>query len=207
MSKAMTLTHSLAFLQRARERVAAGWPSVEVALASTPGATVAARVEAARTATAESPPWVLALADALRRVDVARGMWGREPASMPPAVADLAQCAYDLRITLAVAQRCEDRRCAWEDAGGLSRAQAVCVLHLAVVLAQWDAAQQRAELMAQQAQAELERQRQRRAQVAAKAIWGNNPLPRGEEPPKEPRSLRDLARVSAAFDQWNEDES
>jgi hypothetical protein len=149
MSASMTLTHALSLLQRARVRVASGWPGVEMALAAAPGATVTVRLEVARNATPEAPQWVLALAESLRRMDVARVYWGQEPAKMPPAVANLALCGLELRTWVADAQACEKKQPAWEDSGGLTRAQAVCVLHLAVVLAQWDMAVQRSELTAQ----------------------------------------------------------
>jgi hypothetical protein len=80
----------------------------------------------------------------------------------------------------------------------------LCVLHLAVCLLRWLEAEQRHELAAAKAQAEIERGRSERAAVAARAIWA--PEPKRPQPELGPRSLRELASVTNAFDQW-EDES
>ncbi|PTL79080.1 hypothetical protein [Vitiosangium sp. GDMCC 1.1324] len=193
----MLVTQVLAKLQQARERVAHGWPSIPCALASGPGATVADRLAAAKAAQksgVDAPPWVRTLAECLSRVEHARALWGTTPDALPPLAAGIAPCALDLRDHLGFARACAEKHLAWEDSGGLTRPQALCVLHLAVTLAKWDAQQQR-------------------ATVATHAF---QPLPtlrrapqpsRRPEPASEFRSLRDLARVADAFSDWGEEET
>lgn len=195
-------------LAEARERVASGWPSVAIALAGPPTSTARARLHEAgeaRYATAPAKPWVQALTDALASVEEAREMWGSAPDVMPPASSDSAPCALELRPWLTQARACAEKGLAWEDPAGLTRGQALCVLHLAVCLAQWRAAEQRHEAAAAKAQAEIERGRAERAAVAARAIWAPQPKTPRSEPMPMPRSLRDLASVASAFDQRDEE--
>jgi hypothetical protein len=106
---------------------------------------------------------------------------------------------------LADARQCAGIGLAWEDPEGLTRAQAACVLHLAVVLANWDLMLQRVEVAAEDERRALEHQRRRNERTAAKAIWGTPSPSQRREEPKELRSLRDLAHVSDAFNQWDEE--
>lgn len=207
-SPALLLTHVVGRLQQARQRVASGWPSVALALAGPPTSTAQARLaeaEDARHAPESATYEAQVLTDALAYVDEARALWGSTPDAMPPASSNLATCAAELRLHLATAHAAAGLRLAWEDPDGLTRGQGLCVVHLAVCLAQWRARELHAETAAAQAQAALEHERRQRATVAAKAIWGGQPT---REPAKEPRSLRDLAAVSSAFDVgWDESET
>lgn len=193
----------LALLVKARARVCSGWPSVEVALLYGNGAAVAARLEAIRARNAKSQPWVQDAAEALDLVATARKAWGSEPAAMPPASSDVAKCAAELGEVLRAARAVEARHVAWEDPGGLTRPQAACVLSLAICLENWRVTEQRLEAAAEKARAELERERQANTKAAAQRIWGSQQ--KREPPPKEPRSLRDLARGFDAFSDWGED--
>ncbi|QRK08088.1 hypothetical protein JQX13_50450 [Archangium violaceum] len=195
----LLVTQVLAVLQLARERVVHGWPSIPQALASGPGASVEARLDAARARPSPGtyvPPWVTVLAECLRRVEEARALWAGAPDTMPPLGAGLAPCAMELRQHLTGARACAEKRLAWSDEGGLSRPQALCVLHLAVTLAKWESQQQR-------------------ATAASVAFELTPPPPRARPEPKPrrparedtgPRSLRDLAHVTDAFSAWVEDE-
>lgn len=209
MPPALLLTQVLVRLQEARERVAHGWPSVAFALAGPPGFSAEARLAdaaAAASARAGVQPWVLVLTDALALVEQARALWGSTPDAMPPLSSELAPCSQELRLHLAVARESAGKHLAWEDPGGLTRPQALCVLHLAVTLAKWEAQQQRSAAGAEQAHAELERARRESSLAAARRIWGS-----GQRPvPREgggPRSLRDLAGVASAFSAWDEEDS
>lgn len=206
MSTAVAIAHVIECLQRARIRVASGWPSVAIALAGTPISTAKARLEEAEEArhATRPPPWALVLVEALALVEEAREIWGSSPDVMPPMTADLAPCGRDLRLFLTPARKTAEWSRAWEDPGGLTRPQGLCVVHLAVCLAQWRAHEERAAYVAAEAQREIEAGRQERAATAARAIWGTPATPQREEP--GPRSLRDLAHVSAAFAQWTDDE-
>lgn len=202
MTSDVSLAHVIERLQQARVRVASGWPSVALALAGAPPSTAQARLleaEEARHA-ANPPPWALVLLEALAFVDEAREMWGATPDVMPPMASDLAPCGRDLRLFLTPARKVAEMGVAWEDPAGLSRSQALCVVHLAVCLAQWRMQEERAEVAAAKAQQEIDAGRHERAATAARAIWGAPVKTPREEP--GPRSLRDLAHVSAAFDQW-----
>lgn len=195
-------------LQDARELVAHGWPSISVALAAHPISTAQARLQeadVARYATGPVSPWFQVLTDALALVDEAREAWGNTPDAMPPATADIASCAKELRQHLPDARRCAEMGLAWEDPAGLTRPQGLCVVHLAVCLAEWRAEEERLEHRSRQARAELEQERRQSAQVAARVIWGGQPR-KAPEPVKEMRSLRDLASVSAAFSDWGDEE-
>ncbi|QRK06036.1 hypothetical protein JQX13_38815 [Archangium violaceum] len=193
---ALLLPQVLAKLQQGRERVAHGWPSIPQALASGPGASVEARLDAARARPSPGTyvsPWVTVLAECLRRVEEARALWAGAPDTMPPLSDELSPCALELRVHLASARACAEKKLAWSDEGGLSRPQALCVLHLAVTLAKWEAQQQR-------------------ATAASVAFELTPPPPRARPEPKPrrpahedagPRSLRDLAHVASAFDVWD----
>lgn len=196
MSGGMHPTHVIARLQEARERVAHGWPSMAVALAGHPLSTAQARlVEATDAVFAADPahPWVQVLTDVVLLADEAREVWGSAPAHMPPMTSDLAPCGRDLRMHLPDARRCMEWGLAWEDPGGLTRGQALCVLHLAVCMAEWRAEEERYEWRMRKAREEIERERAASTAVAVRAIWGGQPK---AEPTKDPRSLRDLARVA-----------
>jgi hypothetical protein len=206
-SPSLLASHVLARLQAARERVAHGWPSVALALAGAPPSTALARLqeaEEARYASASAQPWVQVLTDALAAVDEARALWGTASDTLPPMTGDLAPCGVELRLYLPQARACAANGLAWEDLGGLSRPQALCVLHLAVCLAQWREQEQRHEAALAKVRAEIEQASRERAAAAARVIWAPEPRQPRQEP--GPRSLRELASVSAAFDQW-EDES
>jgi hypothetical protein len=206
LSLEMQAVHVLARLQEARERVAHGWPSVALALAGSPTSTAQARLheaEEARYGSALAQPWVQVLTDALVAVEEALALWGTTPDTLPPATPDMPPCALELRLHLAPARACAEKQLAWEDPGGLTRPQALCVLHLAVCLAQWRAQEQRHDAAAAKAQAEIEQGRRERAAVAARVIWA--PEPKAPRPTSGPRSLRDLASVADAFDQWEDE--
>lgn len=207
MTPALSLTHVLGRLRDARERIAHGTCAIPLALAGHPISTALARLAEAEEAkhAASPPPWALVLVEALALVEEAREAWGDTPAHMPPATVDLAPCGRELRLHLPDARACEELRLAWEDSGGLNRTQALCVVHLAVCLAEWRVLEERADSRDAQARAELEHQRRERAAVAARAIWGGQP--KAPEPVKEMRSLRDLAAVSSAFSDWGGEES
>jgi hypothetical protein len=204
---ALLLPQVVERLQQARQRVASGVPSVELALAGNPVSTATLRLAAAKGAGPDSEPWVRLLADAMALVTEARLLWGSTPDQMPPLTQDLAPCGMDLRLWLSMTRVVAEKCTIWEDAGDLTRAQALCVLHLAVCLAQWRAIETRAELAAAKAQAEVDRGREERATTAARVIWGPEPGPEREPRDVGPRSLRDLASISAAFSQWADDES
>lgn len=208
MSAAISIVHVIQRLRDARELVAHGWPSIAVALAAHPISTAQARLqeaEAARHTDGQAHPWVQVLTDALALVDEAREMWGTTADAMPPMTHDLAPCGRELRMHLPDARRCAEMGLAWEDPGGLTRPQGLCVVHLAVCLAEWRAEEERLEQRSRQARAELEQERRHNSQVAARAIWGGQTR-RAPEPVKEMRSLRDLANVSAAFSDWGDEE-
>lgn len=194
-------------LADARERVASGWPSVALALAGPPISTAQARtVEAADAVFASEPvpPWVQVLTESILAVDECRELWGNAPDVIAPSASDWAPCALELRPHLIRARACVETGLAWEDPEGLSRAQGLCVLHLAICLMQWQEAEKRHEAAAAKAQAEIERGRQERAADVARAIWQQ---PKSEPRPKELRSLRDLAGAASAFsDGWDEEE-
>lgn len=207
---ALLLTHAVSRLQMARERVAHGAPSLALALAGHPYSTALARISEAEDAR-HSPSilaGVMALTEAMALLEEAREAWGTTPAVLPAMVAGLAPCGLELRMHLPDAQRCADMGLAWEDAGGLSRPQALCVVHLAACLAMWRATESRLGLAAEQVRAEHERHGRERAAVAARAIWGNQSKPTREQVRYAgPRSLRDLAHVANAFDQWEEEDA
>lgn len=197
MSAGMHLTHVIAQLQDARERVAHGWPSVAMALAGNPLSSALARLaesEEARYSAEPSKPWVQVLVDALALVEEAREMWGSTPDAMPPAASDLAPCGKELRMHLPDARRCAEMGLAWEDPGGLTRPQALCVLHLAVCLAQWREAEERTERARAAAHDALEAERRQSSAVAARAIWGRQSKPSAPALASDSRSLRELAR-------------
>lgn len=199
-------SHVLGRLQEARTRVASGWPSVALALAGSPTSTAQARLheaEEARYAPTPPQPWVQVLIEALAAVEESRALWGTAPDTMPPLTGDLAPCGVELRLYLPQARGCDANGLAWEDPGGLTRPQALCMLHLAACLSQWRAQEQRHEAAAAKAQAEVERGRTERAAVAARAIWA--PEPKRPRPEPGPRSLRDLASVASAFGQWEDE--
>lgn len=209
MPAPLVLTHVIERLRQARQRVASGWPSVALAMAGTPLSTAQARLaetHEARHSRGPIQPWAQVLTGAMAIVEEARGTWDTAPDHMPPLTEDLAPCGKELRLYLAPAQAYAARSIAWEDSGGLSRGQAVCVLHLAICLADWRVAGQRAEANAAHAQAEVDRGRGDRASTAAKAIWGGTPKPAKEQKERGPRSLRDLASVSTAFSDWGDEE-
>lgn len=203
--KAIHSTGLLRTLQKAREKVAHGCPSLVLAMAGTPYGTARARVEqaeAARFDPSAATPFLESLTEALALVDEARELWGKEPAHVPPAASTLPPCGMDLRPFLVDAIRCSDMGLAWEDTSGLSRPQALCVVHLAICLALWRLREAQAELTAHQERERLNREGDARAAVAARAIWGGQPKKPAEEPKKVPASLRELASVSRAFADW-----
>lgn len=136
-------TQVLAVLARAREGVAHGQPSLELALARSawgrPAELLAqAKAVLAAPATAQAaPPWVRALAEALTWVARARAEWGTQLDAMPALGVGEAPCAAELRQHLVHARHCAAMQLAWEDAGGLTRPQALCVVQLALTLARW----------------------------------------------------------------------
>lgn len=208
MTPALSSVHVIGRLQDARERVAHGWPSLALSVAGHPISGAQARLaEADEARHAEKPPqpWVLVLTEALVLVEEAREMWGNTPDAMPPASVDLAPCGAELRLHLPDARRCAEMALAWEDPSGLTRPQALCVVHLAVCLARWRAEEQRLDAAFARARADLEIERQQIVSVAARAIWGGQSR-QAPEPVKEMRSLRDLASVSAAFSDWGDGE-
>lgn len=207
MTPALSLTHVIERLRQARTRVASGWPTVALALAGPPVSNAQARLQEAEDArhATNPPPWALVLTEALALTEEAREAWGAVPDTMPPMAADLAPCGAELRLYLAAARAASEKGPAWEDSGGLTRAQGLCVLHLAVCLAQWRALEERNEANARQARSVLEQERRESSAVAARAIWGGQLTP-ATEPVKELCSLRDLAHVSSAFADWGEDE-
>lgn len=207
MNSALSLTHVIERLRQARQRVASGWPSIHLALAGPPVSNAQARLQEAEDArhATNPPPWALVLTEAMALVEEAREAWGAVPDTMPPMTASLAPCGAELRLYLAAARATAEKGPAWEDSGGLARGQALCVVHLAVCLAQWRAFEERTETSARQAHAALEQERRASSVVAARAIWGGAPKP-AEEPVKEMRSLRDLAHVADAFSDWGEEE-
>jgi hypothetical protein len=210
VTPSLLATQVLGRLQDARERISSGWPSLALALAGLPTSTAQARLHEAAEAVWENgalKPWVQVLTEAILAVDEAREAWGETPDAMPPMTSDLAPCGVELRSYLAAARACAEKQLAWEDPGGLSRPQALCVVHLAISMALWRAAEQRHEAAAAKAQAEVDRGRQERAAVAARAIWMPGSTPRREPETKQPRSLRDLASMADAFADWGEDES
>lgn len=210
MSHTVAIAHVIERLQQARTRVASGWPSVALALAGSPISTAMARLQEAEDARhASNPlPWALVLVEAMAFLEDARDMWGSTSDVMPPMTLDLAPCGRDLRLFLTPARKVAEWSRAWEDPAGLTRPQALCVVHLAVCLAQWRASEERAAFAAARAQVEIENERRASAAVAARAIWGPPPpIPVREPQNSGPRSLRDLAQVSAAFSQWTDDES
>jgi hypothetical protein len=202
MSLGMHQQHVLERLTEARDRVAHGWPSIAIALAGPPTNTAQARLLAAGNGAPSHETGAEALRDALKRTEAAKALWAGQPAPMAPAG---TPCALDLREQLSHARRCMEFGLAWEDPAGLTRAQAVCVLQLAVVLLSWDMQTQRSEFAAQEAQRALEVERQQRAAVAARRIWGGQDTRKPAPVPAEPRSLRDLAHVSDAFNQWDDE--
>jgi len=196
-------------LQDARERVARGWPSIALALAGNPTSKAKARLEeatAARYAEGKFEPWVLVLTEAMALVDEAREMWGTTPDAMPPMTVGLAPCGMELRLHLATARATSEKAPAWEDPGGLTRTQALCVVHLTVCLAQWRMQEQRAEAAMAKAEADRDAEARQRAAAAARVIWAQ-PQP-NQQPTHEPgpRSLRDWANVSSAFNQWEDED-
>jgi hypothetical protein len=202
MSLGMHQQHVLERLTEARDRVAHGWPSMAISLAGPPTNTAQARIQAAGNGAPSHEPGAEVLRGALTRTEAAQALWAGQPAPMAPFG---TPCALDLREHLRHARRCEALGLAWEDPAGLSRAQAVCVLQLAVVLVSWDMQTQRADLAAQEAQRALEVERQQRAAIAARRIWGGQDTRKPTPAPAGPRSLRDLAHVSDAFSQWDDE--
>jgi len=210
MNSALSHTHVITRLQDARERVAHGWPSIAVALAGNPISTAQARLAEAAVAAQSRPlakPWALVLADALAAADDARALWGSASDAIPPMTADLAPCGKELRMHLPDARHCAELGLAWEDPGGLSRGQALCVLHLAVRISQWRALEQRADAAAEKARAELARERSQSAALAARTIWGGaSGRPPAPAIAKDSRSLRELAREMGVLRQADEKE-
>lgn len=206
MTPSLSIIHVIERLREARERVACGWPSVALALAGAPISTAQARIQEAEEAkyATSKQPWVLVLIEALAFVEEARKMWGTADDILPLMTADLAPCGVELRLHLPGARATSPLP--WEDPGRLTRPQALCVVHLAVCLAQWRALEQRAEFLEEKRRRELEQERRENAASAAKSIWGGIPPPAESERESGPRSLRDLASVSAAFGQWDGDE-
>ena len=210
VTPSLLASHVLGRLQDVRTRIASGWPSVALALAGPPTSTAQARLheaEEARYADTPAKPWVQVLTDALAAVEEARALWGTAPDTMPPMTSDLAPCGVGLRPHLSAARACAEKQLAWEDPGGLTRPQALCVVHLAICLAAWREAEQRHAAAAARAQAEIDRGRQERAAVAARAIWTPEPKPRREPQTKQPRSLRDIASVADAFSDWGDEDA
>lgn len=206
MTPALSAVHVIGRLQDARERVAHGWPSLALSIAGHPLSSAQVRLaeaEAARYVEKSVHPWVLVLTEALVLLEEAREIWGNTPDIMPPAAADLAPCGAEMRLHLPGARAIAGLP--WEDPGGITRPQALCVAHLAVCLARWRAEEQRVDVAAARARADLDRERQQSSAIAARAIWGAQPK-HAPEPVKEMRSLRDLAAVSSAFSDWGDEE-
>jgi hypothetical protein len=202
MSLGMHQQHVLERLVEVRDRVAHGWPSIAIALAGSPTNTAQERLRAAGTGAPLHETGAEVLRDALKRTEAAQALWAGLPVPLAPAG---TPCALDLREHLSHARRCAEFGLAWEDPSGLSRTKAVCVLQLAVVLLSWDMQVYRADFAAQEAQRALEVERQQRAAIAARRIWGGQDTKKPALVPAGPRSLRDLAHVSDAFDQWDDE--
>lgn len=204
-----TLFQALSLLRQARERVAHGCPSLTLALAGPPYSTARHRLEQAedsRHVSAEAPSWAEALTETVALVDEAREAWGKAPDVLPVASKQLPPCGSELRLFLPDARACAANALAWEDTGGLSRPQALCVVHLAVCLAMWRLREAQAELAAHQERERWKRDGEARAAAVAPLIWGTAAKSKVEERAKVPASLRELASVSRAFGDWGVDE-
>lgn len=145
MSLQQTSPAAVALLTHARRRIAHGWPSFEHALARTATRTAEEMLRAAAALRdaeapgekAQAPVEVRALAEAQRWVETARAHWGFDEARAPRLAPGEPHCFSELRFLLERAE--ESRAIPFEDSDGLERAQAVCILTLALLLLQADA--------------------------------------------------------------------